>query len=68
MKKLFAPAAVIAVLFGIAVVYSLRTAGQQPAPQLQRSQVNVTRVKPDMIDAWVSRKSHTPTLFPSNLM
>jgi hypothetical protein len=53
MKKLFAPAAVIAVLVGIAVVYSLRTAGQQPAPQVQRSQVNVTRVKADMIDEFL---------------
>jgi len=53
MKKWFAPAAVIAVLVGIAVMYSLRTAGQQPAPQVQRSQVNVTWVKPDMIDEFL---------------
>ena len=32
MKKLFVPVAVVAVLLGVAVVYSLRTAGQQPAP------------------------------------
>lgn len=52
-KRLFAPAAVIAVLVGLSVAYSLRPAGQQPAPQVQRSQVNVTRVKPDMVDEFL---------------
>ena len=52
-QRLVATAAVLAALLGIGVVYSARSAGQQPAPRIQRSSVNVVRVKPDMIDAWV---------------
>ena len=52
-KRLLVSAAVIAVLVGISIAYSLPTAGQQPAPQVQRSQVNVTRVKPDMVDEFI---------------
>ena len=54
MKKnsLFA-AAVIAVVVGISLAYSLRSSGQQPVAPVQRSQVNVTRVKPDMIDEFL---------------
>ena len=52
-QRLIATAAVLAALLGIGVVYSTRSSGQQPAPRIQRSSVNVVRVKPDMIDAWV---------------
>src|SRR5262249_49235424 len=38
---------------GIAVVYSRQSSGQQSAPPVQRQQVNVVRVKPDMIDTWI---------------
>src|SRR5262249_43092120 len=52
-QRLFAAAAVIAVIVGIAVVYSRQSSGQQSAPPVQRQQVNVVRVKPDMIDTWI---------------
>jgi hypothetical protein len=52
-QRLFAAAAVIAALVGISVAYSIRSTGQQPVPQVQRSTVNVVRVKPDMVDAWI---------------
>jgi len=52
-QRLFAAAAVVAVIAGIAFAYSRQSSGQQPTPQVQRSQVNVVRVKPDMIDAWI---------------
>jgi len=52
-RSLFAAAAVIAVIVGISVAYSLRSSGQQPSPQVQRSTVNVVRVKPEMVDAWI---------------
>lgn len=52
-KRLFAAAAVIAVVVGIWAAYTLRSSGQQSPPQVQRSTVNVVRVKPDMVDAWI---------------
>jgi hypothetical protein len=52
-QRLFAAAAVIAVIAGISIAYSRRSSGQQPTPQIQRSTVNVVRVKPDMVDAWI---------------
>ncbi len=63
-QRLIVAAAVVAVILGVSVAYSLRPSGQQPPPQVQRSQVNVVRVKPDMIDAWIDFqvKSTIPAL------
>jgi hypothetical protein len=52
-QRLFASAAVLAAFAGVAVISSVRSSGQQPAVQSQRSIVNVVRVKPDMADAWI---------------
>jgi hypothetical protein len=52
-QRLIVATAVVAVILGVSVAYSLRPSGQQPPPQGQRSQVNVVRVKPDMLDAWI---------------
>src|SRR5262245_51434875 len=52
-QRLFAAAAVIAVVVGISVDYGRLSSGQQPTPPLQRLTVNVVRVKPDMVDAWI---------------
>jgi hypothetical protein len=41
------------VILGAVGVYPLGTAAQQPPAQVQRLNVNVVRVKPDMIDAWI---------------
>jgi len=53
MKRLSAAVAIVVVVLGVWAAYSIRSSGQQPAPQVQRSSVNVVRVKPDMIDAWI---------------
>jgi hypothetical protein len=53
MKRLSAAVAILAVVVGVWVAYAIRTSGQQPAAQAQRSSVNVVRVKLDMIDAWI---------------
>ena len=52
-QRLFAAAAVIAVIAGIAFVCSRQSSGQQTTPEVQRSQINVVRVKPYMIDGWI---------------
>ena len=52
-QRMFAAAAVIAVVVGISVAYTRLPSGQQPPAQAQRSTVNVVRVKPDMVDAWI---------------
>jgi hypothetical protein len=52
-QRLLAAAAVLAVFVGVALTYSVRSSGQQPAVQSPRSMVNVVRVKPEMADAWV---------------
>jgi len=52
-QRLVAAAAVVVVTLGVLVAYMARSSGQQSPPQVQRSQVNVVRVKPDMIDAWI---------------
>src|SRR5215510_8527269 len=53
MKKGVLAAVVVVAILGIWAAYSGRSSGQQPAPQVQRSSVNVVRVKPDMVDAWI---------------
>jgi hypothetical protein len=53
-RRLVAAAAVLVVIFGIVVAYSLRPSGQQtPAPAPLRFTVNLVMVKPDMIDDWI---------------
>ena len=52
-QRLFAAVAIVAVVVGVWAAYSIRSSGQQPTPAVQRSSVNVVRVKPDMIDAWI---------------
>lgn len=52
-QRLLASAAVLAAFAGVAVTTSVRSSGQQPAVQSQRSIVNVVRIKPDMADAWI---------------
>ena len=53
MKQRLTIAAVVVVILGAIGMYSFRSAGQQPVPQVQRLQVNIVDVKPDMIDAWI---------------
>src|SRR5262249_18731950 len=52
-QRLIVAAAVGVVILGALGLYSYRTAGQQPAPQVQRLQVNIVDLKPDLIDAWI---------------
>ena len=52
-QRLLLAAAIAVVVLGVWASYSLRSSGQQPAPQIQRSTVNVVRVKPDMVDAFI---------------
>jgi hypothetical protein len=52
-QRLVVSAGVVAVILGISVAYSLRPSGQQPPAQGQRLQVNLVRVKPDMVDSWI---------------
>lgn len=40
-------------IFGIWATCCASSSGQQPPPQVQRSTVNVVRIKPDMVDAWL---------------
>src|SRR5437868_6934952 len=69
-QRLFAAAAILAVVLGIWAMYSLRSSGQQPAPQIQRSTVNVVRVKPEMVDAWIDfqTKRTLPVLKKAGIM
>src|SRR5882672_723614 len=53
MKRLSAAVAILAVVVGVWAGYSIRSSGQQPVAQAQRSMVAVVRVKLDMIDAWM---------------
>jgi hypothetical protein len=70
MKKGVFAAAIVVAILGIWATYSARSSGQQPAPQVQRSTVNVVRVKPDMVDAWIEfQKSQTiPALKKAGVM
>jgi hypothetical protein len=52
-QRLLTAAAIGAVIVIVAVTYSVRSSGQQPAGPIQRSIVNVVRVKPEMVDAWI---------------
>jgi hypothetical protein len=52
-QRLLTAVAIVAVVLGVWAAYSSRSSGQQPTPPVQRSSVNVVRVKPDMIDAWM---------------
>ena len=69
-QRLFAAAAILAVVLGVWAMYSLRSSGQQPAPQIQRSTVNVVRVKPEMVDAWIDfqTKRTLPVLKKAGIM
>ena len=53
MKKRAGTAVVVVAILGIWATYCASSSGQQPAPQVQRSTVNVVRIKPDMVDAWI---------------
>src|SRR5262245_11994338 len=53
MKQRVMLAAAVVVILGAIGAYSFRSSGQQPPPQVQRLQVNIVDVKPDMIDAWI---------------
>jgi len=57
MKQRLMVAAAVVVILGAIGMYSFRSAGQQPAPQAQRLQINIVDVKPDMIDAWIDRQA-----------
>ena len=64
MKQRLMLAAAVIVILGAIGTYSFRSSGQQPPPQVQRIQVNIVDVKPDMIDAWIDfqTKQTVPTL------
>src|SRR5712691_870163 len=57
MKQRLMVAAAVVVILGAIGMYSFRSAGQQPAPQAQRLQINIVDVKPDMIDAWIDMQA-----------
>jgi plasmid stabilization system protein ParE len=53
MKQRLTVVAAVVLILGAIGMYSFRSSGQQPAPQVQRLQVNIVDVKPDMINAWI---------------
>jgi len=53
-QRLLASSAVLAAFTAVLVTSSVQSLGQQPAVQGQRSTVNVVRVHPEMVDAWVN--------------
>ena len=52
-QRLLAAAAILVVIVAVSITYSVRSSGQQPTVQSPRSMVNIVRVKPDMLDAWI---------------
>ena len=57
MKQRLMIAASVVVVLGALGVYSFRSSGQQQAQQVQRLQINIVDVKPDMIDAWIDMQT-----------